>query len=187
MTDIKPQENTAAEPAPKAEAKKQVYRSLSIKERDLLFAFYEKWNGNMSQMILDKDCPFHSYAQVHFYVHFHHFKEKHVEIRTQKAREVVDGLQDAKIKALENAIRLLQPQHRFVYNKSGMQVFDTDGKPLIVEQLPYYKEIKAAWEIIKTELGEPTNIHKNDITSGGEKIQGNLIQFVDFNASKSQQ
>ena len=165
---------------------KTPYRVLSAKERDLLFAFYEKWNGNMSEMILDKDCPFKSYAQVHYYCHFHHFKEKFVEIRTRKAKEVVEKLGDAKIRALENAIRLLEPRHHFVYSKTGVQIFDLDGKPLIVEQLPYYKEIKAAWEIIKTELGEATSLGKTDLTSGGKPIQSNTITFIDFsNESKS--
>jgi hypothetical protein len=108
------------------------------------------------------DGPFKSYAQIHYYCHCHHFKEKLVEIRRKKAEEVINGLMDAKTKALENAIKLLEPRHRFVYTKSGIQVFDQEGNPLIVEQLPYYKEIKTAWEIIKTELGEPTNITKTE-------------------------
>jgi hypothetical protein len=42
-------------------------------------------------------------------------------------------------------------------------VFDGEGKPVIVENLPFYKEIKVAWEIIKTELGEATSIQKNNV------------------------
>lgn len=146
-------------------AKKPPYRPLNIKERDMLFAFYEKWNGNMSEMVLDPQCPFRSYTQIRYYAKFYHFHEQFVEIRRKKAEEVTRSLQDAKVKAVENAVRLLEPRHRFVFSKTGVQIFDGEGNPLIVEQLPYYKEIKAAWEIIKTELGEPTSISKSEVSN----------------------
>ncbi|MFA6158885.1 MAG: hypothetical protein WC763_04685 [Candidatus Paceibacterota bacterium] len=162
------------------------YRGITVKEREALFAFYEKHNGNMMAMIRDKDCLFKGYNQIRYYASVFNFSERLVEIRRIRATEVMEKLKDGKIRALENAMRLLEPQHRFVFDKRGIQVFDLEGKPIIVETLPHYKEIQAAWEMIKTELGEPTSIHKNDLTTGGEKIQGNVIQFVDFNAPKGQ-
>ena len=146
----------------------------------MLFAFYEKWNGNLSEMVLDKDCIFKAYSQIHYYAHQYNFREELIEKKRKKAQDVIDGLKDAKIKAIENAVRLLEPRHRFVFTKTGIQIFDLEGKPLIIEQLPYYKEIKAAWEIIKTELGEPTQISKGDITSGGKPINSNVITFSSF-------
>lgn len=147
-----------------------VYRSLNIKERDFLYALYEYWGGNMSQMVLDKTCLFKSYTQLNYYCNLYHFKSKLVANRLKKAEEINNKLQDAKVKAIENAIRILEAHNVFVYRRDGTQVFDSDGNPLIVEQLPYYKEIKTAWEIIKTELGEPTTITKGDLTSGGKPI-----------------
>lgn len=156
------------------------YRMLNIKERDFLYALYEKYSGNMSEMILDPDCLFKSYAQIRFYAKYYHFYDKLVENRRKKAEEVVNKLKDAKTLAIENAIRILEARHRLVFNRYGVQLFDKEGNPLIVEQLPYYKEIKVAWEIIKTELGEATAIAKQDVTSGGKPIQGNTIVFKSF-------
>jgi hypothetical protein len=136
------------------EKKKPHYRPLKPKEQDMLFAFYDKWNGNVSEMILDTDCIFKSRNQIYYYRDLYNFKEQLVQIRANRAKEVMKLLPDAKIKALENAIRLLEPSHHIAYNKAGLQVFDLDGNPLIIEKLPYYKEIKVAWEIIKAELGE---------------------------------
>lgn len=146
------------------------YRAINVKERDSLFAFYEKHNGNMMGMIRDKDCIFKGYNQIRYYASIFNFSDRLVEIRGKRATEVMSKLKDSKIRALENAMRLLEPQHKLVYDKRGVQIFDAEGKPVIIETLPYYKELKAAWEIIKTELGEPTSIGKTDITSKGQRI-----------------
>lgn len=157
------------------------YRVLNIKERDFLFALYEKWSGRIYQIILDKDCPWKSYAQVSFYANFYHFRGQLLENRIKRNNEILTKIKDAKMKAIESAIDLLERRNVFVRNKNGVQLFDKDGKPLIVEQLPFYKEIKTAWEIIKVELGEPTTISKGDITSGGEKIKNEItVTFHDF-------
>lgn len=164
----------------KAERWGQKFRNLNVKERDLLFALYEKWNGNMSEMILDKDCPFKGYTQINHYANLYFFKERLVEKRKENAERTMSMLKDAKTLAIENAIRLLEKRHTLVFNRYGVQLFDNEGNPLIVEKLPYYKEIKAAWEIIKTEMGEATAIAKADVTSGGKPIQGNTIVFKSF-------
>lgn len=159
---------------------KGYYRALNVRERDMLFAIYEKWNGNLSEMILDKDCIFKAYSQIHYYSKLYYFKERLIEKKRENAERTMSMLKDAKHLAIQNAIRLLEKRHRLVFNRYGVQLFDTEGNPLIVEQLPYYKEIKAAWEIIKTELGEATAIAKQDVTSGGKPIQGNTIVFKSF-------
>jgi hypothetical protein len=142
---------------------KERFRDLSEDEVDLLIALYDKYNGNLNQMILDKDCLFRSYGQLHTYAHKYGFEDKMIEIKTKRQKDVIDSLQDSKIRAIQNAQRLLSPKHRFVFTKTGLQLFDKEGKPLIVEDLPYYKEIKTAWDIIKTELGEPTTISKSNL------------------------
>lgn len=144
--------------------RKTVYRNLTPVERDLVFAFYEKYNGNITQMVLDKETPFKSYSQLHHYTKLYHFKDRLLASRLKMQEDVKARLMEAKMKAVQQAMRILESRNVFVYNRNGMQVFDSDGAPLIVEQLPYYKEIKAAWEIIKTELGEPTTIAKSDMT-----------------------
>jgi hypothetical protein len=161
-----------------AKGERAPYRALTIPERDMLYAYYEKWNGNMAQMVLDKDILFKSYTQLRYYASFYHFHERIVENRRKKAEEVMKGLQDAKVLAIQQAMRILEAHNVFVFNKTGVQIFDAEGNPLIVERLPYYKEIKAAWEIIKTELGEPTTIGKTDITSKGEAITSISVNVV---------
>jgi predicted nucleic-acid-binding protein len=161
-----------------------VPRDLVEDEVDAVFALYDKYNGNINQMILDKDSLFKSYGQNHYYVHKYNFKERLAKTRRERIERVADSLQDAKAMAVENAIRILKARNVFVYNKFGGQVFDKDGNPLIVENLPYYKEIKTAWEIIKTELGEATSIGKNDITSGGQPLANEIVvTFKDFSES----
>lgn len=138
------------------------YRALTEAEQDMLFAFFVKWNGNVNQMMLDKDVPFKSYNQLHTYKHRYEFEDKLVEVRRQRAENVMKSLHDGKMLAVQNALRILESRNVFVYNRNGAQVFDKEGNPVIVENLPFYKEIKIAWEIIKTELGEATSIAKND-------------------------
>jgi hypothetical protein len=140
----------------------EAYRDISDEEVDMFFAFYDKHNGNINQMVLDKDFTFKAYSQTRYYCVKYDFKTRLVETRRKRADEVIASLHDSKIRAIENAQRLLSPKHRFVYSKTGMQIFDTEGNPLIVEDLPYYKEIKTAWDIIKAELGEPTNITRSN-------------------------
>jgi hypothetical protein len=156
----------------------KTYRSLSIPERDTLFAFYEKHNGNMNAMIRDELCPFHSYTQIRFYAELHGFETKLDENRRKKAEQVIAKLGDAKIRAIENAMRILEPRHQFVFKRDGSQIFDVDGNPKIIETLPYYKELKAVWEIIKTEMGEPTTIGKTDLTSKGERITAIQVEVI---------
>jgi len=159
------------------------YRELTQEEQDLLFAQYEKWAGNVNQMILDKDVLFKSYNQLHFYKHKYKFVDKYVEVRRKRAVEVMAQLKDGKTRAIEQALRILESRNVFVYNKSGMQVFDKDGNPVIVENLPFYKEIKVAWEILKTELGEATSIAKNNV--GFEDAPLAEITFEIVNAPRT--
>jgi len=154
-----PQENLIE---PKKEVKKKekpkapVYRELSEEEQGMLFAIYDKHSGNVSSMILDRECLFKSNVQIGFYKHKYDFQKKLAKIRKERAEKVIESLEDSKIKALQVAQKLLEPQYQIVFRKGGTQVFDEEGNPVIVEKLPFYKEIKTAWDMIKAELGEPT-------------------------------
>lgn len=156
---------------------KAPYRALSIPERDFLFALYDKYNGNLSHMVLDPIAQFKAYSQVHYYIHYYNFRERYAELRRKKTQDVIDKLQDAKMMALERAMEMLRPYCSFVYTKTGVQVYDGDGKPMIIEKQPFYKEVKAAWEIIKTELGEPTSA----ATDKGTGITNVVVNIVSFN------
>ena len=160
------------------------WRDLEPLEQDLLFSFYEKYFGNILELSQDEESPFHGRPQITYYVQKYDFKNKLLQIRTERNKEITEQLQHAKMEAVENAIRILRRHHEFVFSKTGVQVMDKEGNPLIIERLPYYKEIKAAWEILKVELGEPTTISKNEIKSGeGGLFLTNKVTFdiVDAN------
>ena len=161
------------------------YRPLSIPERDFLFALYDKHGGNMLAMTRDHDCIFRSHRQLSFYCHFYGFQPKLAERRQKRAEEVVAQLGHAKMRTIERAMEMMAPrQVPIVLRANGKEIpmTDEDGNVLFQEIHPSEKEIKTAWEIIKTEMGEPTSVSKTDVTTKGRAISGNAIAFVDMGA-----
>lgn len=161
----------------KNEAKKgnyPTYRNLSPFEKEALFALYEKHGGNVSAMIRDRDCQFRSHNQITHYVHLYGFVVKLAKNRKEKAERVIAGLTDAKIAVLERAVQMMSPRQiplRFESGeRKGELILDEDGQPQYQEIYPTEKEIKVAWEIIKTEIGEPTSINKNENFNDNESI-----------------
>lgn len=124
----------------------------------------------MLAMSRDRDCTFKAYNQIKYYSAFYHFSERHVQIRTERATKVLDSLKDSKVQAIQQAVRMIQTQQIPLRDKKGNAVLDAEGNAMFVSVDPDHKELKTAWEIIKTELGEPTSIGKQDITSKGEKV-----------------
>lgn len=171
MTEVKAQENGREE-------KRDPYRALSVSERDLLFAFYEKHNGNVLAMVRDAECTFKGRNQIYYYRDLYGFREELVQSRAKRAKQVTEMLGDAKVRAVENAMRMLEPRHMLLLKKDGTQMFDSDGNPKLLEMLPNHTELRAAYEIIKTELGEPSSIGKTDITSKGEKITAIEVEVI---------
>ena len=164
-------------------AKKPPYRPLQNEEREMLFAFYEKWNGNMLAMIRDHDSIFKGYTQVRYYADLYKFESRLVEIRQKRAKEVIASLGDSKILAIQQAIRLITPRQIPMKGKDGSAMTNVDGQPFFIEIDPEAKDVKVAWDIIKVELGEATTVGKMDHTTKGEKISG--IEYVLPNAPKS--
>lgn len=124
-----------------------VFKELNVKEQEALFAIYSKYNGNISVMAKAKDCPYKNRTQLSFYRNSYNFKNKlfqNITDNTNKEIEITrEKLMEAKNKAISKAINLLDIGYD-------------------------YKQIKAAWEIIKVELGEPTNINFNNNTNDTE-------------------
>ena len=161
------------------------YRPLSRPERDFLFALYDKHGGNMLAMTRDHDCIFRSHRQLSFYCHLYGFQSKLAERRQKRAEEVVAQLGHAKMRTIERAMEMMAPrQVPIVLRANGKEIpmMDEDGNILFQEIHPSEKEIKTAWEIIKTEMGEPTSVSKTDVTTKGKAISGNAIAFVDMGA-----
>lgn len=159
------------------------YRELEEAEIDLLFALYDKHNGNRNAIIRDHDSQFHSYAQVSHYCKIYDFQSRLVEVRRKRAEETIAQLGDYKIEAIQRAAELVSPRQvplKFKHPTSGEMIIvrDADDNVVYETMWPSDREIKTAWEIIKTELGEPTK--HTDITSKGEAISGNAITFANF-------
>ena len=186
MTDEKPQENNESKPQETAvlspaqpvvyqgATKKPPYRPLNPKERDTLFAYYDKHNGNMLAMTRDIECPFKAHSQLRYYAKLYFFCERLVEIKRKRAEDVIGSLKDSKVLAIKRAVGLIETRQVPLKNTKGDVLLDRDGQPIFVEIQPDHKEVEAAWKIIKTELGEPTTIGKQDLTSKGERITGGV-------------
>jgi hypothetical protein len=158
---------TEEKPAPRE------YRELSEEEQEMLFAQYDSNGGKVTYMLLDKDVLFKGMGQLYYYVHKYDFETKLVDIRKKRALEVMSSLQDSKIEAIQRAQQLLGVHYQILRTKGGVEIMDEEGNPIVVETLPHFKEIKTAWEIIKTELGEPTSITKGSMqTDNTLKIEG---------------
>jgi hypothetical protein len=153
------------------------YRALTIPERDLLFAVYEKHSSNMLAMTRDVLCQFKSYAQLKYYCDLYNFYPRYVEIRRKQADAVLAGLKDSKALAIQQAIRMLEPRQVALKDRYGNAITVAD-EPVFETIYPDQKEVKTAWEIIKTEMGEPTTIGKQDITSKGEAITSIKVNVV---------
>jgi hypothetical protein len=181
---VEAESNTVLNTEKHEETKPRVYRDLSEAEQDMLLAQYDKHNGIISSLIRDEECLFHGKNQVAYYVDKYGFVGELARIREQRAKEVVAGLHDSKILAIRRAQELISPRHRVLMTKGGVEIFDEDGNPMVIEMYPHYKEIVAAWEIIKTELGEPTSISKSNLDAK-LAVDMNAITLVPFNGQST--
>jgi len=162
--------------------KREPYRPLSVPEKDLLFAMYDKHNGNMMAMSRDHDCQFRADSQIRYYAKLYYFHDRFIEIKRKRAEKVLNSLKDSKILAIQQAIHLIETRQIPLKNKQGDLILDADGQPMFYSISPDHKEIEMAWKIIKTELGEPTTIGKHDHTSKGERIRS----LVELNEKESE-
>jgi hypothetical protein len=143
---------------------KPPYRALTIPERDMLFAFYEKWNGSMIAMSRDTECRYKAYSQIKYYAALYHFADQYTRIKTKRAEATIAGLKDSKLLAIDRATEMLRPRQVVLKDSKG-NVILVDDKPVFDTIYPDQKTVKTAWEIIKTELGEPTNISKAEVNN----------------------
>ena len=153
------------------EIKKPTFRNLDIKERDTLYAYYDKHNANVLAMIRDRDCKFRSKNQIYYYRDLYNFHEQFIQNRDKKAKEMLESLRDSKVLAVRRAVELLEEKQLFIKGKDRNYILDVEGLPMIEQINPDHKEIETAWKIIKTELGEPTTIQKQETKHSGEIAQ----------------
>lgn len=139
------------------------YRPLSIPERDMLFALYEKHNGNMTALSRDPECKFRAYSMIRYWAGLYHFESRLIEIKRKRAETHLDELNDAKLEALKRARELVAPKLVPLKGPDGNIIVDPDGQPIFISVPPEPKAVETAWRIIKTELGEPTMVTKSEI------------------------
>jgi hypothetical protein len=92
-------------------------------------------------------------------------------------------LGDAKVEAIRRAQEMIRPRMVPIKVKVAGQervLLDADGQVVFEEIYPSDREVKTAYDIIKTELGEPTTVSKTDITTKGQPISSNVIVIEDF-------
>lgn len=130
------------------------FRNLDANEIKALFVIYERHKGLVSAMARDEDCQFKNRGQLAHYVriyNFYHTLSQKITEKLEKEQEEFDAkLRAGKQKAIDRAMELLEP----------ITVLDKMGNPLEIP--PGSKAVKTAWEIFKTELGEPTVVRKNE-------------------------
>lgn len=137
---------------------KTPFRDLKPGEPEALFKLYDKYNGNCSKIVKDVDCQFKSRKQVAYYRDRYDFIPKFSRIVSQRAQayknKIIGSLEKKKLRALERVFELLENQQ--------IEAVDKEGNLISIPKKPTYKELEAAMRIIKTELGEPSMIHKSE-------------------------
>jgi len=159
-----------------SESSSPAYRELSTEEQKIMFGLYDKHSGNLTALSNDPESLFHSRPQLVHYKYRYGWRNTFERIRTQRVfefrKKMRKKLEDAKLDALMQAIKLLSPREIEIVLKGGVLAS--------IEQEPHYKEIKTAWEIIKTELGEPTTISKNENTNINDAVEAESKKLNNF-------
>lgn len=149
------------------------YRELTLIEQKILFALYDKHNGNLSAMADDPESLFHSRQQLIHYKHKYGWRNTFERVRATRVinfgKKLRQKLEAAKMAALMEAIKLLSPREMEIALKPGVVAS--------IMHEPHYKEIKTAWEIIKTELGEPTSIAKSENVNRNDDVDKQISEL----------
>lgn len=141
-----------------------------------LFINYEKHNGNITAMSRDNTCVYNSRDPITFYVKKHNFPDRLRHYRT----EIIENwkkthkemLGTARAALLNRAFELLQDREYDVVSQ---------GQILTAQKPPSSTDIKVAWEIIKSELGEPTKItEKVDPEDENKKLKKVEVCFKNY-------
>lgn len=109
--------------------------------QNALYNLYRLHGGNYTKMSKDALAPWRDRNRMAHYAQMYNFEQRWQADRAKELEErqlaLKNSLDLGKIEAINKAMSLLQ------------------------DEIPA-KDIKTVWEIIKTELGEPTRINKNE-------------------------
>lgn len=147
----------------------------NIKEHypeEALYSFYVKHNGSLTGMSKDPDCPLAHINTIRGYRERHNWVERFTEHSLITTENI-----------LENRKELLEDGIRYAVKRCV---------DIMKDEKSSAKEIKVAWEIIKTELGMPTRINFNANLNANtedkrdiENIAGSLEELASFIRQKS--
>lgn len=158
-----------------AEIKDNKYRDLEPSEVEALCALYFKHNGNCTKTAQDSECGFNR-NRVAYYRDKYDFENKRLRNVALKAQEFKDKqramLMAGKQAAILKAIDLLRPIE--------IEQAKRDGTIVKFTKHPTEKAVKVAYDIIKTELGEPTTVSKNINVDDNPEIQEALNQLQEL-------
>ncbi len=157
------------------------YRNLTQEEIDLIIILLHEHKGVLDSLIKDPRSPVRGNGTIHYYKRKYNLLAKLGEYRKelvdQYKKDSLSILGNAKVRAIQRAMELLEDRE--------MDVMDKSGRMITLTVKPGHKEVKCAWEIIKTEMGEVTKITKEDITSNGENINQIKVLFKDYSNGDS--
>ena len=154
------------------------YRKLQEHEIDKLVMVYERNNCNISKARLDKECLFKGRNQLAYYRDFYNFDTRICKLRKELINDYIknstDILMKGKLKAIGRAMELLDDR---IFTKVSL----ITGDKYKVKVPPSGKDIDIAYKILKTELGESTNIRDiNDLGDTRLTINNIQVLFKDF-------
>lgn len=155
-------------------AKDGELRELTEQEQEAVFALYCKNFGNISMLVRDPDNGFSKSRQyLGEWAKRYDWYSRYVKELTEKIendQEIIrKELRAGKLKAIKRAIWLLNTR------KQKTLFF---GKEVEFTQEPSHKDIKAAYEILKTELGEPVRINHNINQHENDKETQAVLDFL---------
>lgn len=137
-----------------------------------MFIIFDKHNGNLAAVSRDPESLFHSREQLRYYRDMFGWGDRLVQTRAQRSKDVIENLAYAKVRAIQRAMELLESRQVEMVLKTGAVV--------TLNRDPMYKEIQAAWEIIKTELGEPTSITKSENRTDVNVVEESVNKLNQF-------
>ena len=138
------------------------FRSLEEEEEEMMFALFDKHGGNLLALSKDPESLFKYRTQIRYYRDLYGWASKLTQIRSQRAQDIISSLEHAKIRAIQRAMELLETR--------TVEVLSF-GSIVNIKKEPSFKEIQTAWEIIKTEMGEPTSISKTENNNNNREIK----------------
>lgn len=153
------------------------FRELTKEEQKSWFMFYVKHQGSLLAMSKDPEFPSKHYNFLRHCRDKYDWSDKYHEKLRKDQEKWIEGIKERlgakKYRALERFYELLEDRE--------IEAIDKDGKLVKIKKKPTYKELEAAIKAIKTELGEPSNITKNEslvIDPETEQMQNQLHELL---------